>query len=1086
MREDAGDKAAPACSEITSDPDALILLLQSTRDQYQRGLLTATEARRQFEASLNASDISGQDQIARWIPNHATWERLQRHWQTSGISGRSPTSTVTPTTASEARALWAAAEDRCEELLHRHQQARLARSAQKNLFFRKKAPEPTLPGAYQDQLHVLQTVASVYTQLRAQEAQASDVARVTGLETAYREACQRRDRVLKQQLERNIADIQMGIDLLGQDGQPWPARLLDITPARQLHTLVRLGQVVSGLPKPYDITVPCVIEFPGTSNLAIESAPQSRSRSIQLARSLVLRLLLGTPPGSLRVTFIDPTALGQTFSDFLVLGDYDERLIDTGVKTSAHAIERCLSEHVSHLETLVSKYLRGQFRTIHDYNVHAGEMREPYRLLVVADYPRQFSDRAAEQLLSLIENGPRCGIYTVLTYSPEDEFPRTVPLGRLTQSMRLVRVRSQTCELVRGGVPPITLEADQCPDITFGPDGRSASAAAEALDAIGRASRSSGEKTVALDNFLPAVNLHRAGVLPDFFPGSPPLSESPDTWWTATTIDQAVAPLGRSGAQGVASLYFSSTEVAGGAIMVGLPRSGKTTSLHAMILMMALLYSPNELELYLIDAKHGVEFKVYEHLPHARMVSIHSDREMSLAVLKSLQVKIRERAELFKRAASGLSNITEYRYATGDPLPRIVVIIDEFHELFEEADRIGLEAFGAFSDIVRMGPFSGVHVVVASQTLSSMPAMDRQTLTLLPQRVAFMCNEYDAEIVMGDTNRATRLLNKTGEGLFNPMRGDEARNQPFQGLYVSPVPRARLLQLLRAKAVAEGHIHHPRVFDGDTPVVRPVLSRPTVMTSRLSIAVGEPFTLAATQTVTFRRSRGGNLLILGDTLDDEGGDTSARAVSQSILLALQGSPGVATIIDFLGDAEPEGALTMREVANVSGARYSRSAGLRPTLVEVAELVASRTASEAYDAEPQILILFGLQRALALSPYDPYDVGDGPNETEAPLCTILAGIMTNGPEVGMHTIIAADHNRSVEARLGPDLLSEMALRVAGSGADQRDLAITAGEYGDIPTLRSGQLLVADILKGIVTRARGYDILYRDNPYRSQEA
>ncbi len=30
-----------------------------------------------------------------------------------------------------------------------------------------------------------------------------------------------------------------------------------------------------------------------------------------------------------------------------------------------------------------------------------------------------------------------------------------------------------------------------------------------------------------------------------------------------------------------------------------------------MILSMAMLYSPDELELYLIDAKHGVEFKVY-------------------------------------------------------------------------------------------------------------------------------------------------------------------------------------------------------------------------------------------------------------------------------------------------------------------------------------------------------------------------------------------------------------------------------------------------------------------------------------------
>ena len=79
-------------------------------------------------------------------------------------------------------------------------------------------------------------------------------------------------------------------------------------------------------------------------------------------------------------------------------------------------------------------------------------------------------------------------------------------------------------------------------------------------------------------------------------------------------------------------MFFSSTMVSGGAVMVSLPRSGKTTSLHAMILTIWMLYSPEELELYLIDAKHSIEFKAYEHLPHARMVSVHSEREFSLAV----------------------------------------------------------------------------------------------------------------------------------------------------------------------------------------------------------------------------------------------------------------------------------------------------------------------------------------------------------------------------------------------------------------------------------------------------------------------
>ena len=55
-------------------------------------------------------------------------------------------------------------------------------------------------------------------------------------------------------------------------------------------------------------------------------------------------------------------------------------------------------------------------------------------------------------------------------------------------------------------------------------------------------------------------------------------------------------------------------------LIAGKTGSGKSTLLHALITNGALRYSPDELELYLIDFKKGVEFKVYAtmELPHAR------------------------------------------------------------------------------------------------------------------------------------------------------------------------------------------------------------------------------------------------------------------------------------------------------------------------------------------------------------------------------------------------------------------------------------------------------------------------------------
>ena len=147
-------------------------------------------------------------------------------------------------------------------------------------------------------------------------------------------------------------------------------------------------------------------------------------------------------------------------------------------------------------------------------------------------------------------------------------------------------------------------------------------------------------------------------------------------------------------------------------------------------------------------------------------------------------------------------------------MSRIALIMDEFHEIFEEDDRLGHEAFQAFSNIVKQGRFAGVHVVVASQSLSDIAALDRPTLQLLPQRIAFRCNESDSDILMGDGNRGTRLLTKQGQGLFNPAGGEASQNKPFQGLFIPPEDRDWLLLAQRRKAATEGSVGCPGCSTG--------------------------------------------------------------------------------------------------------------------------------------------------------------------------------------------------------------------------------------------------------------------------------
>src|SRR5262249_58240798 len=87
-------------------------------------------------------------------------------------------------------------------------------------------------------------------------------------------------------------------------------------------------------------------------------------------------------------------------------------------------------------------------------------------------------------------------------------------------------------------------------------------------------------------------------------------------------------------------------------VMGGKTGSRKSTLLHALITNLALNYGPDEVELYLVDLKKGVEFKTYAArvLPHARVVAIESEREFGLSVLLRLDAGLRRRGDLFRAA----------------------------------------------------------------------------------------------------------------------------------------------------------------------------------------------------------------------------------------------------------------------------------------------------------------------------------------------------------------------------------------------------------------------------------------------------
>lgn len=902
-----------------------------------------------------------------------------------------------------------------------------------------------------------------------------------------------REQELKARVRQVGREISAATAEFGMAGSAWgDPEWAEVSEVSLDESHVRLGEVVLPIPDWFGLdAIPVMIDFPAQRSLAIGYTADHRDQAVSFARSLILRTLLGQSPGQARLTLVDPVGIGQSVSEFLHISDYDPKLVDTKPWTSERDIEQKLNELCAHVETVISKYLRGQFADIREYNQAAHEVAEPYRIMVVFDYPSSFSEKARSQLLRVIENGPRCGVVTVLLHRSDVAPPEREPgpsLARIIESSQPIRIDSKGTRVAVEGTDsvlaaPVTL--DQAPPLTFDPVGDPTTDHSRLLALVGKKAKETESGPVRVSKIFSVLARQiaaRRGHGVEQRLGAPSLDwGNEDSWWTATTANQAIAPLGITGANDVAALSFSSTEVAGGAIVIGMPRSGKTTALHCAIATMCALYGPDELELYLIDSKHGVEFKTYEALPHARMVSINSEREFALAILESIATEVGHRADLMKRRTPGRANLSAYREATGETLPRIVVVMDEFHVAFEEDDRLGRAAFAAFSNIIRQGPFAGIHLVVASQTLSNTPALDRNTLMLLPQRVAFMSNEVDAELVMGDGARDVRLLSRSGEGVLNAVRGELSHNKPFQGAYLSPEELGEAIGRMRQRAESEGFDRLPRVYDGDSAGTRRSTSStqlPSSPTSRVSIDIGEPFSLEDSVQISFRRSEGSNALVLGQ-LDAEEAEADLAAVGlvHSVIRGLRIAGFAIDVIDALDAVPPFGALSLRDLCEAVGVEVWPSRSLERVLDELLLVVRERLKLESYKEAARFLVLNGLGRLKSLSPEAAYHYGDD-GEAVMSVTDRLREILIDGPDVGVHVVVTAETLTPFDRRVGRDFLSLFDLRAIGSSVPPEDVATCIDEVRPVE-IRTRQLLLADASMGEFKRLRGYPPLVADD-------
>ena len=190
-------------------------------------------------------------------------------------------------------------------------------------------------------------------------------------------------------------------------------------------------------------------------------------------------------------------------------------------------------------------------------------------------------------------------------------------------------------------------------------------------------------------------------------------------------------------------------------LIAGATGSGKSTLLHTIIMSSMMNYSPDQLQLYLMDFKSGTEFKIYEseRLPHIRLLALDAMQEFGESILENLVVEMEHRAELFKEEAGGVTSVKDYVRITGNSMPRLLVIIDEFQILFNDAAnrKVAEHCSELAKRIVTEGRAFGIHLLMATQ---SMRGLSNMTLIsgIVEQmliRVGLKCGESDIRYLFG-------------------------------------------------------------------------------------------------------------------------------------------------------------------------------------------------------------------------------------------------------------------------------------------------------------------------------------------------
>jgi hypothetical protein len=648
--------------------------------------------------------------------------------------------------------------------------------------------------------------------------------------------------------------------------------------------------------------VPKTIPFPVEKPLYIDNTEDE-----VLTHKLLLRLLFALPLGKCQFTVYDPKSFGFSAQDFVSLASVEKvvpcQKFITDEKAFKEQLEQLLNSATQMIQTQFPNCSRN-CRTWLDYNREMLQRHEyqkllPYRILLVYNLNPSTNQEIMRYLEILASLGTKCGLLVVFSYDKQSfDVLKENHNDRSLERMEKFLAMAQPLRSFYGSLLPkmnlqnlqIAEEGEPYPD----------------EEKINNLIYDFKELILNSDDtaitFTDLINL-----------------DDMDKMYDGSSVETVAIPLGSDSHTGnIAKLDVGDLHVH--TLIGGQTGSGKSNLLHNIILNACWHYSPDELNLYLLDLKDGVEFNVYAApaLPHAKLVATAADTEYGASVIEYLVQEKERRNDLFKEKSVGNTKITNYidyrKRFKKQILPRIILIVDEFQVLFEgkNAERNK----DAIQNLAKLGRSCGIHMIFATQTIKGITSF-RDILTQFNTRIALKCGADDSKRLLGDTfdNDAAAKVKKH-HGIYNDSSGLKEANVDFAIPYADPALMQEVIRFMHDDWKDQDGKIDTRVFEGQKLPSFPI---PEFFDSRDNsgavLHFGEEFNFeSAPLTVKFGKSEEDNLFVIGSDANFKQG------MLHSVLLSANGNEAIKEII-YVGDGEGIGLQA-----------YQEKTGLKPVTV----------------------------------------------------------------------------------------------------------------------------------------------------------